>query len=43
MNEQEKKLALNERILQPDHGTFTPLVFQSMVVWEESAKSFTRV
>ena len=27
MNEQEKKRACNERILQIDHGTFTPLVF----------------
>ena len=27
MNEQEKKRAYNERILQVDHGTFTPLVF----------------
>ena len=27
MNEQEKKKAYNERILQIDHGTFTPLVF----------------
>ena len=25
MNEQEKKRAYNERILQIDHGTFTPL------------------
>ena len=27
MNEQEKKRTYNERILQIDHGTFTPLVF----------------
>ena len=27
MNEQEKKRAYSERILQIDHGTFTPLVF----------------
>ena len=27
MNEQEKKRAYNERILQIDHGTFTPLEF----------------
>ena len=27
MNEQEKKRAYYERILQIDHGTFTPLVF----------------
>ena len=27
MHEQEKKRAYNERILQIDHGTFTPLVF----------------
>ena len=27
VNEQEKKRAYNERILQIDHGTFTPLVF----------------
>ena len=27
MNEQEKKRAYNEIILQIDHGTFTPLVF----------------
>ena len=27
MNGQEKKQAYNERILQIDHGTFTPLVF----------------
>ena len=27
MNEQENKRAYYERILQIDHGTFTPLVF----------------
>ena len=27
MNKQEKKSAYNERILQKDHGTFTPLMF----------------
>ena len=27
MNEQEKKRAYNDRILQIEHGTFTPLVF----------------
>ena len=27
MNEQEKKRAFNERILQIDHSTFTPLMF----------------
>ena len=27
INEQEKKRAYNKRILQIDHGTFTPLVF----------------
>ena len=27
INEQEKNRAYNERILQVDHGTFTPLVF----------------
>ena len=27
MNEQEKKRPYNERILQIDHGTFTPLLF----------------
>ena len=27
MNEQEKKRAYNERVLQIEHGTFTPLVF----------------
>ena len=27
MNEQENKRAYNERILQIDHGTFSPLVF----------------
>ena len=27
MNEQEKKPAYNEKILQIDHGAFTPLVF----------------
>ena len=27
MNEQEKKRAYNEKILQIEHGTFTPLVF----------------
>ena len=27
MNENEKKRAYNERVLQLDHGTFTPLVF----------------
>ena len=27
MNEQEKKRSNNERVLQVDHETFTPLVF----------------
>ena len=38
MNVQGKKRAYNERILQRDHGTFTPLVFSIKVVWEESKR-----
>ena len=38
MNEQEKKRAYNERILQMDHGTFTSLGFS---INEESAKNCT--
>ena len=42
MNEQEKKRAYYERILQIEHGTFLHLwCFQSTVVLEEGAKSFT--
>ena len=34
MNEQEKKRAYNERLLQIEHGTFAPLFFfQFMEVW----------
>ena len=40
MNEQEKKRAYNERILQTDHGTLNLWCFQSTVVWEDSAKNF---
>ena len=47
MNEQEKKRAYNERILQIEHDTFLHhWCFQITVVWEvweESAKSFTHV
>ena len=43
MNEQKKKRVCNERILQIDHGTFTPVVFSINEEWEESAKSFTCV
>ena len=47
MNEQEKKRAYNERILQIEHDTFLHhWCFQLTVVWEEweeSAKSFTHV
>ena len=41
MNEQENKRVYNKGILQIDNVTFTLLVFS--VVWEESAKMFTRV
>ena len=29
MNEQEKRFLYDERIMETDHGTFTPLVFSS--------------
>ena len=38
MNEKEKKRAYNERILQINHGTFTPVV-----VWEESANGLAQL
>ena len=40
MNEQKKKRADNERVLQIDHGTFTPLIFQFMEVLGGNAIRF---
>ena len=36
MNKQEKKKVYNERVLQIEHGTFTPFFFQLIEkYWEE--------
>ena len=43
MNEQEKKRAFNERILQIDHGTFKPLVFSINSSMGRRCQSFTRI
>ena len=44
MNEQEKKRAYNERILQIDHGTFTPLVFSiNGSMGRKCQKSYSRL
>ena len=44
MNEQEKKRAYNERILQIDHGTFTPLTFSiNGIVRRECQKFHSRL
>ena len=40
INEKEKKRHYNDRIMQLEHGTFTPLVFSA---WDESARNFTIV
>ena len=40
MNDQEKKRAYNERILQIDHGTFTPLVFLIKGSMERECQKF---
>ena len=40
MNEQEKKLAYNERILQIDHGTFIPLRFSINGIMGGECKKF---
>ena len=40
INEQEKERACNERVLQIEHGTFTPLFFQFMEVWGGNAVRF---
>ena len=40
MNEQEKKRAHNEKVLQIEHGTFTPLFFSIMEVWGGNAVRF---
>ena len=43
MNEQEKKRAYNERILQIDHGTFTPLRFSiNGIMGRECQKFYSR-
>ena len=43
MNEQEKKRAYNERILQIDHGTFTPLVFSINGIMVRECQKFNGV
>ena len=42
-NEQEKKRNYNQRILTVDQGSFTPLVFSCLEVWEEKLESFINV
>ena len=45
MNEQEKKKSCNERMLQVDYGTFTPLVFSGYrgMVGRECNTSYSRL
>ena len=45
MNEQEKKKSCNERVLQVDYGTFTPLVFSVYrgMVGRECNTSYSRL
>ena len=43
MNEQEKKRAYRERILQIDHSIFTPLVFPINGSMGRECQKFTRV
>ena len=43
MNEQEKKRAYSERILQIDHSIFTPLVFPINGSMGRACQKFTRV
>ena len=44
MNEQEKKRAYNERILQIDHDTFTPLRFSIYgIMGRECQKFYSRL
>ena len=40
MNEQEKKRAYNERILQIDHGTFTPVRFSINDIMGRECQTF---
>ena len=40
MNEQEKKRAYNERVLQIEHGKFTPLVFLIYGIMERECRRF---
>ena len=43
LNEQEKKRACNERILQIDHGAFALLVFSLNGIMGREHENFTRV
>ena len=40
MNEKEKKRAYNERVLQIEHGTFTPLVFSIYGTMRRECRTF---
>ena len=40
MNEQEKKRAYNERVLQIEHGTFAPLVFSIYRIMGSECRTF---
>ena len=40
MNEQKKKRAYNDRVLQIEHGIFTPLLFSIIEVWGGNAVRF---
>ena len=42
-NEMEKKRKYNERVLQVENGSFTPLFFQLMVGWGKKPISVTLV
>ena len=43
VNEIEKKKLYKERILQIEHGSFTPLVIPQQVEWVENPRNFMRV
>ena len=40
LNEKEKKRLYNERIMQVEHGTFTPLVMSATAGMDENHRNF---
>jgi hypothetical protein len=41
-HERQKKNAYNRRVIEIDHGTFTPIVFQQQVIWAEEQSYFSK-